>query len=420
MSTSSSITFRSDCDSDYAVDTRGSFEKISKQNRRPSYRRSGTAPSSVNGIHRRRQNRWTWGHGRGARLENLRAIARCVIAAVAALFAASATANPITTVNGIGFVTVGDPGNVGKIVGSGTFGSVAQEFAISKTEVTNAQYVAFLNAVAHDDTLGLYNTQMGSNAAGGITRTGSQGTFVYQPTNGTAANQPVNFLSVYSAARFANWLHNGAPANVPTASVNSVVNTGAYTLANISNPGSALIRNPGAQFYLPNRDEWFKAAFYSPALNNGSGGYNLYATNTSSQPSISTDPTAVGTNLGYYGQTNSAIPMNAGGLANSMSYYEVIGMLGNVSEWLENSNATQATWIGGWYNMPAGSLNTWANSNFAGSLQSSMNMTGAQGFRLAAVPVPEPSTIVMAGLGLIAVAGGRFMSRRRAAHRVGA
>src|SRR4051812_23494809 len=45
-------------------------------------------------------------------------------------------------------------------------GSVSDEFRMGKTEVTNAQYVAFLNAVARADPYGLYNTIMDNSAYG--------------------------------------------------------------------------------------------------------------------------------------------------------------------------------------------------------------------------------------------------------------
>jgi formylglycine-generating enzyme required for sulfatase activity len=56
------------------------------------------------------------------------------------------------------------------------FGSVAYTYNIGATEVTNAQYAAFLNAVARTDTFNLYNTNM-AGSFGGITRSGSPGSY---------------------------------------------------------------------------------------------------------------------------------------------------------------------------------------------------------------------------------------------------
>ncbi|MEM8864323.1 MAG: hypothetical protein AAGF31_02120 [Planctomycetota bacterium] len=71
-----------------------------------------------------------------------------LLAAVAALPAA---AGPVT----FDWAFVGNPGNAGELSGAGAggfgrdaiVGAVSYNYAISKTEVTNAQYTAFLNAV---------------------------------------------------------------------------------------------------------------------------------------------------------------------------------------------------------------------------------------------------------------------------------
>lgn len=410
---SATVTFRSDFDNDYAVDARGSFEKITKQNRRPSYRRSSSPPGSVNGIHKRRNSRWTWGHGRGASLQNIRSVARCVIAAVATLYAATAAAGPL----GMDFVTVGNPGNTGKFVsgtaGSGTFGAVSSTFDIGKTEVNNSNYTAFLNAVAASDPYALYNTQM-SNSIGGITRSGSSGSFTYAVKAGWG-DKPVNYVNVYSAARFVNWLNNGMPTVSGSVAVNGAINTGAYSLANSTLPNTALVRNPGATYFLPTRDEWFKAAYYSQTLNSGTGGYYTYATTNNSIPTISGTAADTSSNAAYYANLSSAGPMDVNGLANSVSPYGALGMFGNMAEWLQNSTSTQAYWVGGWYTMPLSGptgVATYANSNsFAGALQSNNAQSGSQGFRIAAVP--EPSTVMLAVLGVVTVSGGEIARRRR-------
>ena len=67
-------------------------------------------------------------------------------------------------------VPVGNRGNANDSTG---YGGVSYDYRIGTTEVTNAQYVEFLNAVAATDPYGLYNTSMGSTTYGGITRSGS-------------------------------------------------------------------------------------------------------------------------------------------------------------------------------------------------------------------------------------------------------
>jgi len=66
--------------------------------------------------------------------------------------------------------------NSGAIAG---IGAVAETFRIGKHEVTNAQYVEFLNAVAKFDINGLWDANMQSNVRGGIRRFGSLGSFQY-------------------------------------------------------------------------------------------------------------------------------------------------------------------------------------------------------------------------------------------------
>ena len=103
---------------------------------------------------------------------------------------------------------------------------MAYEYRIGKYEVINAEYAEFLNAVAGTDTNALYNTNMGADTDGGITQTGSSGSYVYAVKADagayTYANKPVNNVSWYDTLRFANWLHNGQ--------LNGDTETGAYTL----------------------------------------------------------------------------------------------------------------------------------------------------------------------------------------------
>ena len=101
--------------------------------------------------------------------------------------------------------TVLDPGHAADANG---FGSVARLYGIGRHEVTVRDYVAFLNAVAASDPNGLYLAGAGQHY--GIARSGSDGSYAYTAIAGRART-PVNFVSLYDAMRFANWLHNGQP-----------------------------------------------------------------------------------------------------------------------------------------------------------------------------------------------------------------
>ena len=65
----------------------------------------------------------------------------------------------------VDWVGVEGPGNACDAQPQGCFGAVAAAFRIARTEVTNAQYAEFLNAVAQADPNGLYNPSMASSGA---------------------------------------------------------------------------------------------------------------------------------------------------------------------------------------------------------------------------------------------------------------
>ena len=169
--------------------------------------------------------------------------------AALSLFSLSLPASAIT----VDMVAVGNPGNGCDSQSQGCFGAVTYHYQIGKHEITNAQYAAFLNAVAATDTNGLYNTDMGSSQ---ITRTGSPGSYSYTAVAGNG-NQPITSFSFYDALRFANWLHNGQPTGAQNA---STTEDGAYTFTGPTTVGA---RKAGALFALANENEWYKAAYYN-------------------------------------------------------------------------------------------------------------------------------------------------------------
>jgi formylglycine-generating enzyme required for sulfatase activity len=328
-------------------------------------------------------------------------------AALAALLLASLTA-PARAVT-IDWVTVGDPGNTADDT---TYGAVADEFRIMKYEFTNQQYTDFLNSVAATDTYSLYNTSMGSNARGGITRSGASGSYTYA-VKANMGDKPVNFVSWFDAARVANWLQNGATGTSST-------ETGAYTLVGGQTSGTAPAKNLGAQFYIPTENEWYKAAYYKGGSANA--GYWDYATQSDTAPTaVTANGTGVGSagSMGNFANYNSAASWNGQtgnvttvGTNGGPSAYEIYDMSGNVREWndLDGTAGSSRGLRGG----------RWGDGAFA--LSSSNRGTDVPsdgfnnvGFRLASpVAVPEPSTWVM-GLAGIACAGwGAYRRRKRA------
>jgi formylglycine-generating enzyme required for sulfatase activity len=304
----------------------------------------------------------------------------------------------------IDWVTVGDPGNSADTTG---YGAVADSFQIMKFEFTNQQYTDFLNSVAATDNYSLYvNFGMGNNARGGITRSGSSGSYIYS-VKANMGDKPVNYVSWFDAARVANWLMNGATSSSST-------ETGAYTL-NGQTFGTVPARNPGATFYIPTLDQWYKAAYYKGGSTNA--GYWDYATQSDTIPNaVTADSTGIGSagGTGNYGNFQSDADWNnqngnvtTVGTNGGASAYGTFDQGGNVSEWndLAGAAGAQRGIRGGYWFDPSMQLSSFSSIG----PQSPLAEDSSIGFRLAAVP--EPSTYAMALAGL--ACGGYSLFRRR-------
>ena len=314
----------------------------------------------------------------------------CVVALVSLVSGTAAQAVPID------WVTVGDPGN--KADNTTGYGAVADSFLIMKYEWTNSQYATFLNAVAAADPYSLYNVSMGlgGNNRGGILRSGSSGSYTYT-TIADMGDKPVNWVNWFDAARVANWMHNGQGSGG--------TETGAYTL-NGAVSGTAPARNPGAKFFIPTGDQWYKAAFYKGSGTNA--GYWTYATQSDTAP---TTVTAGTTGIGSAGSSgNFANYLNAAdwngqdgnvttvGTNGGSGAYGTFDMNGNVAEWNDLTGAAGST-RGLW----GGSYGTFANAlaSTNDSVNGPVATNNSIGFRLAALTTAVPE-IDPAGFGSVA------------------
>jgi formylglycine-generating enzyme required for sulfatase activity len=306
----------------------------------------------------------------------------------------------------IDWVTVGDAGNAADTT---TYGAVADAFRIMKFEFTNSQYAEFLNAVAATDTYSLYDASMGSNAVGGITQSGPPGTFTYA-VKSNMGDKPVNYVSWFDAARVANWLQNGQGSGS--------TETGAYTL-NGATSGTAPAANPGASYFLPTENQWYKAAYYKGGGTNA--GYWDYATQSDTDPTaVTAGATGIGSagNTGNFANYNLAADWNGQdgnvttvGTNGGESFYGAYDMSGNIDEWNDLTGAAgsaRGRRGGGW-----GDAALFLSSSGRDTADPSRE-DGLIGFRLASpVPVPEPSTYAMALAGL--AYGGYSLWRRKQA-----
>jgi hypothetical protein len=295
---------------------------------------------------------------------------------LAALFCFTPTASGVT----IDWVTVGDPGNATDtaVMGDGTtgYGSVGYVYRISKHEITNAQYAEFLNAVAKTDTYLLYSLKMGNPISlGGITRSGSPGSYTYRPIAGRE-HCPVNYVSFYDALRFANWLHNGQPWG---AQDGTITEDGAYTFTGHVNAGS---RNAGAAVFLTSEDEWYKAAYYDSA----SASYFRYPAVSDAAPTCAA-PGATPNTANCDGVMDGGwgFATEAGAYTGSASPSGTFDQGGNAFEWNEAIIGSSRGVRGGSYRHAPGWLRSSARHRFISHELDDF------GFRVASIPDPTPA-----------------------------
>ena len=300
------------------------------------------------------------------------------------------------------WATVGNAGNAANTTG---FGAVGYDYRMATTEVTNAQYTAFLNAVdlTGANSLSLYNSQMAGNF-GGIENTGAADGARYVAQSGRE-NNPVAHVSWYDSLRFTNWLHNGQGSGD--------TETGAYTLeggtATPSN-GPSIFRNPDADYFLPSEDEWYKAAYHDASAGTA-GDYFLYATGSNTAPAIAS-PTA---DLSAANYGAPVIPFftnpftDVGAYTDAASPYGTFDQNGNVWEWSEGflnaGNPNPRLLRGGSWGNSLGNLASSGPSSRSGNFVDTEDIV--TGFRVAS-SVPEPGS-----LALLAVTAPLLLRRRR-------
>lgn len=209
-------------------------------------------------------------------------------------------------------------------------GRVTYRYAIGTTEVTNAQWAAFLNAIAPTGTnpSGLYDSRMGTDPRGGIglDPLAPEGSRYYAlPGMG---DRSVNFVSWTDAGRYINWLENGLPAD------SSAIANGSYNMG-ASNPTF----NSSASFAFPTEDEWHKAAYHDSGAT-----YFNYPTSSDSTPvSAACDAEGEITNAGELANFNNGCDWSGenGHLTRvaataTPSPYGTFDQGGNVREWNED------------------------------------------------------------------------------------
>jgi hypothetical protein len=271
----------------------------------------------------------------------------------------------------IPLIDVGNPGNPPDpaTIAIGNLGSVSYPYRIGTYEVTNAEYVAFLNAVAASDPNQVFHPSMQATFNGGITRTGVSGAYTYAPKPGYA-DKPVVFASFFSAARFCNWLHNGQPVGPQSP---QTTEDGAYTMLGMTamapGTGDGNGRNANWLWALPTRHEWHKAAY-----NGSNNTWTRYATQTDIEPV--SEPPPGGTNSANYNGAVSLLTVR-GAYVQCPAFWGAFDMNGNLAEWNEGANFVRRIRGGNWQ---AGS-NEMRSTN-AGSVSDGTPANNQTGFRV--------------------------------------
>jgi formylglycine-generating enzyme required for sulfatase activity len=286
----------------------------------------------------------------------------------------------------IEWTPIGSPGNACDPQSDGCYGSVGYEYRIGTYEVSNAEYTEFLNAVGSSDPGSLYYASLD------IIRTGSPGSYSYS-VNPQRADLPVLVVTHYDALRFANWMHNGQPTGEQNS---STTESGAYTITALGISSNSISRNPGARFFLPTDDEWYKAAYYDAAA----ATYYDYPTGSNTAPTC-TAPTAAPNSANCSGAAGNDDTAR-GSYTGSASPYGTFDQGGNAWELTETIPPLDEELR----NARGGASYNDAQAMRSGNYDSIDPSAGfIVGFRLAMIPEPGTGLLVLGGL--IGLAGWR-------------
>jgi formylglycine-generating enzyme len=244
------------------------------------------------------------------------------------------------------FVVVGEAGNKQDPIYR--FGHVLYVYEIGKFEITNQEYAEFLNAVAkYDDPHSLYSPSMTTGLFGGIDRLSKEGISLYYPKEGWR-NRPVVYISWYDLARLANWYHYQKPCigRSQLGTTEGTNTVGAYDTRHFPHDHTEAVdyrklpfgRNKKALYWIPNEDEWYKAAHYDPTLD-CQRKYWDYPVRTNDVPN-NFEPPGNEFSVNFFRETYSIGKPNflteVGAYSAASSYFGTYDQGGNVWEWAEN------------------------------------------------------------------------------------
>ncbi len=350
----------------------------------------------------------------------------------AALIVSVWVAQPLPAQVIFDWATVGNPGNApdtltmskGAVPDNTTgYGSVGYTYQISKYDVTNAQYVQFLNTVdpAASNTLRVYNTKMSDPSAnpaglaytGGIDRNLAAASGARYSAKAGQENAPAIWINWTSGARFVNWLANGQGSG---STESGVYDMAVFTGNSFATPPA---RANGATVFLPSEDEYYKAAYYDPTKS-GTGGYWQYGTQSDTAPSsvapagtsnsanigAGTDGQSAGTLASTMATTGATFDSAVNYLTAVGAYtaatsayglYDVEGLVYNWTEGTRTSFGNQLPiYRGGSWRYNEGASGAAYRNVYSGAGATSYAWYG---FRIAGLPSAPPGTTVTVASG---------------------
>lgn len=312
--------------------------------------------------------------------------------------------------NVLAYVPTG--GNLNRPIGGGSW-----DFSLSRTEVTQGQYVEFVNAFnavpipqGQPWSAAMQTLLSGNGWAGpGVYSTGlgPQGRLINAVTP-EGAVRPLKGMGWYGAALYANWLHNGRQVTM------DALNNGAYDLRqwNDADPETwlSVSRQPGAQYWLPTYDEWAVASFYDASrFGPGQGGWWTYLNGRDRLPVPGAPLPGPGeTSAGWSppGGTSEAFLLPVASYPNSQSPWGQLDTSGTFPELLEDVSEFERRFAGtlaGTLTSPA-TLERYEQPGWAGA-EAPLG-GGTTAFRIAsAVPAPPVAALLLSCIG--------WMGRRR-------
>jgi sulfatase modifying factor 1 len=327
----------------------------------------------------------------------------------AVLFAAFAVAvHPAAHADTFGSVTITPGYGVGPVVGPGIGSGVGPGVgSVSPTTNDNTFAIDFIdigNAGNAADTTGYgavpYQYRIGKYEISQDAITKATASEMANVTAGAwTGNQPAANISWYEAAAFVNWLNTstGKQAAYDLAWTGSAWSMNLWSSAQAWQVGGEnLYRNKDAFYFLPSEDEWYKAAYYSPAQTS----YYIYPTASDSQPQAVLAGTASNTAVYAWGNPNGPAAINNAG---SLSAYATMAQGGNAAEFTESSYAGTNTSASEYRSLRGGSFGNsgiYLTSSYRDIIGPNDGWDGI-GFRVASVPESSTYALLLVGTGAL-------------------